>query len=102
MTKPLKHEYQIQYVDNTYRIVDWTNAEFTKVGEAIEAGKSALVLKEGIFVLKDIRAIVYIPPVPVEEPQEQEPTQYEEWGFIQDPEIIADLKEFGLLGGDNS
>lgn len=99
MTKPLKHEYQIQYIDNTYRIVDWTNAEFIKIGEAIAEGKHALVLKEGIFVLNDIRAVVYIPPVPIEESKEEEqPTQFDEWGFIQDPEMIESLKEFGLIG----
>ena len=99
MTKPLKHEYQIQYIDNTYRIVDWTNAEFIKIGEAIAEGKHALVLKEGIFVLNDIRAVVYIPPVPIEVSKEEErPTQFDEWGFIQDPEMIESLKEFGLIG----
>ncbi len=104
MTKAKKFTYRIQYIDNTYQMVDWTKAEFDKVGRALEDGKSGVTLNEGIFRLSDIRAIVYIPPIP--EPTEEEKklqkeheNELSEWGFV-DPESAKWLKSQGIdVGG---
>ena len=92
-----KRQYQIQYTDNTYRMVDWTQDEFKLVCECIVHEALAAVLEDGIFVLHDIRAIVLIPLVP-EEP-EQEENQLPEWGFV-DHDTAEWLKANGIdLGG---
>lgn len=99
MTKPRKYQYQIQYVDNTYRIAEWTKKEFEDIGQAMQAEFNTIVLEDGIFRLTDIRAIAFIPePEPLEEAAEDE-NQLSEWGFV-DAETAAWLRAQGIdLGG---
>jgi hypothetical protein len=99
MTKPKKHDYRIQYIDNTYQVVEWSKPEFQLIGEAMEKGKHAILLEEGIFKIKDIRAIVFLPPVPVLTPEEQkakdEDDALSEWGFTA-PDVQEWLKSQGI------
>jgi hypothetical protein len=100
MKKPKKHDYRIQYIDNTYQIVDWSKPEFQAVGQAMEDDKAAVLLEEGIFKLSDIRAIVFLPPVPVLTPEEQKAKEEDEaglseWGFTE-PDVQEWLKSQGI------
>lgn len=93
MTKAKKNMYQIQYHDNTYRMVDWTKAEYKEVGEAMENEKNVVIFDEGIFRVDFIRAVVFIPePEPITKEEENKLTEY--GGF--DPEIIEWIKEQGI------
>lgn len=98
MTKPKKFQYQIQYTDNTYRIVEWTKAEFSLVGDAIIDEKSAIVLDDGIFRLNEVRTIVFIPGPPEPEKTEDEENQLGEWDFVDDPDVKDYLRDIGLVG----
>jgi hypothetical protein len=92
MTKPKKFPYQIQYTDNTYRMVDWTKAEYASVGESMSDDKRIVVLDDGIYVLSDIRTIVIIPEI---EPVVEEESQLSEYGGY-DIETIEWLKSQGI------
>jgi hypothetical protein len=86
MAKPKVYEYRIQYVDNVYQVVSWTKTQFTKVGEAMEQGKPAILLDTEIVRLTDIRAIVFLPEIvePTEEEvkkQQEKESKLSEWGF---------------------
>lgn len=104
MTKPKKNQYRIQYVDNTFQMVDWTKKEFETVGQQMCEDKEAITLDDGIFRLSSIRAIVFIPPVPEltdEEKKAQAEQQLTEWGFV-DNDTAVWLKNAGIdLGGVN-
>jgi hypothetical protein len=91
-----KLQYQIQYVDNSYRMVDWTEDEYELVGACITDNKHAVVLKDGIFILDHIRAIVHLVPIVEEAPEENQLT---DWGFV-DPQTAEWLRANGInLGG---
>jgi len=103
MTPPKTYQYQIQYVDNTYRMVDWTKAEFVQVGEWISEQKYSIVLSDGIFILRDIRAIVIIPEV--EESKDNglaEDQKLTEWGFVDNDTAtyLKDVMGIDLMGGN--
>lgn len=89
-------QYQIQYTDNSYRMVDWTEDEFELVGACIIESKNAVVLKDGIFVLHDVRAIVLIPPI-VEEITDDE-NNLTDWGFV-DAQTAEWLRAQGIEVG---
>lgn len=92
-----KLQYQIQYTDNSYRMVDWTKDEFNKVGRSIMTNDNAVVLDDGIFALRDVRAIVYFPPLEEEQPQEE--SELTDWGFV-DQQTAEWLRANGIdLGG---
>jgi hypothetical protein len=96
MTKAKKFQYQIQYVDNTYRIVEWTKAEYSEVVDAMAHADRIVAFDEGIFVLSDVRTIVFIPEI--EEPEQEkidEENALTEWGFV-DPDVAAWLKSQGI------
>lgn len=93
--------YQIQYTDNTYRMVDWTKQEFDFIGAGMVAGKTTVVLDDGIFSLVHIRAIVFIPPVVEPEVPEGENELDDEWGFV-DRETAEWLKIQGIEVGRKS
>lgn len=100
MTAPKAFMYRIQYVDNTYQVVDWTKAEFKEVGQALVEGQSGVMLDNGIFRLTDIRAIVFLPPAPEPTKEElkkqiDEESQLGEWTWA-DPEVRAWLKDQGV------
>jgi hypothetical protein len=100
MTNPKKYDYRIQYIDNTYQVVEWSKPEFRAVGKAMANDEFAVVLDEGIFRIKDIRAIVFLPPVPVLTPEEQKAKEEDEaglseWGFV-DPDVQQWLKDQGI------
>lgn len=97
MTKPKTYTYQIQYNDNTYRIVDWTKAEFKEVAESLAKQQAAAVLEDGVFVLHDVRAIVLLPEVEEETPEQKETKEQNltEWGFV-DADTAEWLKNQGI------
>lgn len=112
MTKPKRHMYRIQYLNDSYQIVEWTKDEFKQVGEDMRAGFDIVALEDGIFRVRDVRAIVYLPPVPEKEPptqqevddmQEKAKKQFEEWGFV-DQATMEWLVENGIMdmGGDEN
>jgi hypothetical protein len=49
MTKPKKHDYRIQYIDNTYQVVEWSKPEFQAVGEAMEKGSTCHLIRRRYF-----------------------------------------------------
>ena len=81
MTKPKKYDYLIQYNDDKYRALKWTKAEFEKVGEAIVGSKRAIALDKGIFVLTDVKAIVELEPMPIEQEPEKRVGEYDGYDF---------------------
>jgi hypothetical protein len=99
MTPPKQFQYRIQYVDNTYQMVDWTKPEFNSAFTAMAEDKKVLKVSDGIFRLDHIRTIVLIPPLP--EPTEEEKKVIEEenklseWGFVDDASALW-LKEVGI------
>jgi hypothetical protein len=100
MTNPKKYDYRIQYIDNTYQVVEWSKPEFKIVGKAMEEDKVAVMLEEGIFKINHIRAIVFLPLVPVLTPEEQKAKEEDdaglsEWGFV-DPDVQQWLKSQGF------
>jgi hypothetical protein len=105
MAKAKVFQYRIQYVDNTYQLVEWTKTEFNNVYHSIEEGKTMVICGDDMFRINDIRAIVFLPPLP--EPTEAEKKaqaeqQLSEWGFV-DAETAQWLKDNGidLTGGGN-
>jgi hypothetical protein len=96
-----KNMYQIQYTDNTYRMVDWTKEEFKQVGRDMENEDKVSILNDGIFSLVHIRAIVFIPPVVEPEIPEGENELDDEWGFV-DRETAEWLKIQGIEVGRKS
>jgi hypothetical protein len=104
MAKAKTYQYRIQYVDNTYQLVDWTKAQFEYVGKAMATDESAVIVGDDIFRVSDIRAIVFLPPVPEPTPEEKKAEaeqQLSEWGFV-DPEVAEWLKNNGInIGGVN-
>lgn len=96
-TKPKKYLYQIQYSDNTYRLINLTKQEWASVSLAIEADKRVCMLDEAVFVLTDIRAIVFIPEEESEEKTEEEKEEglLSEYGFAE-PEVLEWLRENGV------
>ena len=95
MTKARTYSYQIQYVDQSYRIIDWTKQEFKTVMTALNDEKHAVVLEDGGFVLKDIRAVVLIPEIKEEKENKQQDEILSEWGFV-DHKTAEWLKEQGI------
>jgi hypothetical protein len=97
-------QYRIQYIDNTYQLVDWTKAEFDGVFGSMAEDKKVAKVADDLFRLDDIRAIVFLPPIP--EPTKEEKLaetegQLSEWGFV-DPDTAQWLKDQGIkLGGDS-
>lgn len=68
----IKNMYRIQYVDNTYQMVDWTDYQLHLVHEAMKDCEHVIMIDRCIFKLDHIRSIVFIPPVVEEEKPEQE------------------------------
>jgi hypothetical protein len=104
MTKPKRFQYQIQYTDNTYRMVDWSKPEFNQVASAMANDKKIAVLEDSLFVLYDVRTIVLIPELPEPKAPSKEETQLTEWGFVDDPTAVY-LKDvlgidLGQIGGN--
>jgi hypothetical protein len=103
VTKPKRFQYQIQYVDNTYRMVDWTKLEFNQVAMAMSKEQIVTTLEDSIFVLKDIRTIVLLPEIPAPKtPKDENPLT--EWGFV-DPATAEYLRDVlgvdvGQIGGN--
>jgi hypothetical protein len=105
MTKPKRFQYQIQYTDNSTRIVDWSKPDFNQVALAMSKEQTVSIMEDGIFVLKDIRTIVLIPEIQESEKQLADAKhQLTEWGFVDDATAVY-LKEvlgidLGQLGGN--
>jgi hypothetical protein len=98
MAKAKKFTYRIQYVDNIYQLVEWTKAEFDSVGEMLCTDRTMITVGNDMFRSSDIRAIVFLPPIPeptIEEKQAEAEHQLSEWGFV-DPEVQAWLKAAGI------
>lgn len=96
MTKAKDFLYQIQYHDNTYRMIDVTKSEFKEIGEAIVSGQKAIMLDDMILDLQYVRGIVLVPePEPEQQPETAEENKLTEWGFV-DPDTAAWLKSQGI------
>lgn len=91
--------YQIQYTDNTYRLINLFDFEWHKLCDSMVADMDVCIMQDSILVLRDIRAVVYIPPAP--EPTEEEKAAQEdalgEWDFA-DVDTTAWLREQGIGG----
>lgn len=98
MTKARTYQYQIQYTDQSYRIIDWTRKEFETVMNALAEEKHAAILTDGGFVLKDIRAVVLIPEIKEDTEQKQEENVLTEWGFVE-PKVAEWLQANGINTG---
>jgi hypothetical protein len=61
---------------------------------AITDGDNAIVLSDGIFVLRDIRAIVLVPEI-VQEKEPEDANKLTEWGFV-DQETAEWLRANGV------
>lgn len=96
-----KQMYQIQYTDNTYRMVDWTVEEFKQICEDMIDEMKVSIMTDGVFSLVHIRAIVLIPPMPIEEKPEEDNELDDEWGFV-DRETAEWLKVQGIEVGRKS
>lgn len=98
-----KHQYQIQYTDNTYRMVEWTKKEFKKVCRRLAFRLRTVALSDGVFMLKDVRTIVFIPPAPeLTEEEKKNETNLTEWGFVDDDTALW-LQAHGInLQGSDS
>lgn len=101
MTKAKDFQYRIQYIDNTYQIVDWTKDEFKSVGRSMAEGKQVVVLDDQVFRLHDIRAIVFLPEPKQEAVRTKDEkiadaeNQMTEWGFV-DQETAEWLRAQGI------
>jgi hypothetical protein len=98
MTKPKKFQYRIQYQDNTYQIVDWTKPELQSVFKSMCMEKTYVKVDEDVFRVSDIRAIVFLPPMPEPTPEEKkaaEEQELTEWGGY-DADTIAWLRQQGI------
>jgi hypothetical protein len=94
----MKKMYQIQYHDQTYRIVKWTDEEFDKVKTCMQGEFTVCALSDSVFKLTDIRAIVLVPAVETEEVAE-DGKGTGEWDFVDDA-TAAWLKANGMdIGG---
>lgn len=93
--------YRIQYKDNTYQIVDWTEEEFKNVCKHKANNEAAAYTKKILVDLQDVRTIVFIPPTPPPtekekiEMKEYADSQLNEWGFV-DMETLAWLRANGI------
>lgn len=100
MEESIKETYRIQYVDNTYQLVDWTEDDFNKVYELMMVKNPFAMVDKCIYRLSDIRAIVFLPPVPEEEevPDEKTVVITETGSF--EKELYDTLVENGYDLGD--
>jgi hypothetical protein len=101
MAKAKKYDYRIQYVDNTYQMVNWTKADFSLVANSMVDNQSAVYVDECVFRISDVRAIVFLPPEPelTTEEKNQQEQNLTDWGFV-DPDTAVYLKE--VMGIDLS
>lgn len=98
-----KYVYRIQYIDNTYQLVEWTKAQLKDVARAMMSDTPAVLVDDDVFRVSDIRAIVHIPPQPelteAEKKAQAEQESLEEWGFV-DQATAEWLKMQGVkIGG---
>lgn len=66
-----KETYRIQYVDNTYQLVEWTIDHLALVYKDMSENKPIIMVDKCIFRTNDIRAIVHLEQEP-EQPKEDE------------------------------
>lgn len=94
-----KDTYRIQYVDNSYQIVEWTEEQLDDVYRDMASGEEVSLLNKCIFRLKDIRTITFLPPVEEElddNPEEPETVMVTEEG-VYDKEVYDILQSMGML-----
>lgn len=89
-----KETYRIQYIDNTYQLVEWTDEDLKEVAILMSDNRPIAVVSKCIYRLSDIRAIVHIPPVPEEEEEEKQPMVVTEMGAYE-----RELYEFLVESG---
>ena len=86
--------YQIQYTDNSYRIIELDKSEFDAIALALSFEKHYVHLEEALLVLHDVRAIVKLQE-DEEIEAEEEAYNDSEYGFV-DHETAKWLKENGV------
>ena len=90
--------FRIQYVDNTYQLVEWTNEEFFDVAKDMSEGRTIAVVNRCLYRLIDIRAIVYIPPV--SDVEAEKDAQVITESGVYERELFEQLKEMGYELGE--
>lgn len=96
-----KDMYRIQYVDNNYQLVEWTEDQLDNVYRDMSSGEEVSLVDKCIFRLKDIRAITYLPPIVEEEetPEEEQTVVLTEMGTY-DKEIFELMQQLGVDVGE--
>lgn len=97
MTKPKERLYQIQYMDNTYRMIDLTKVDYDCIGKCMMDGKTFVKMEKCILRLDEIRAIVLIPePEPAaEQTEDGQQSVHPEYGAY-DEATVEWLKANGV------
>jgi hypothetical protein len=73
------NDYKIEYTDLSFRVVTWSDTDFSEVCKLISKRKVCAVVDGSLYMLEDIRNIVKLDPLPQEKPEE-EPVQPQETG----------------------
>ena len=79
----IKETYRIQYVDNTYQLVDWTEEQLPRVYDDMLHDDKVTIIDKCIFRLSDIRAIVHIPQEEENEKEEKQQLVVTEMGAYE-------------------
>jgi hypothetical protein len=66
------HLFRIQYIDQTYQLVNWTNDQLYTVYQQMNDGVNVILMDKCIFKVADIRAITYLEPLEEEEKSTEE------------------------------
>lgn len=95
MTKPKDKLYQIQYKDNTFRMIDLTKSEYDTIGKCMMNGKKYVKFDKAILQVDEIRAIVLMPEIQEPELDEEGKPVTPEYGGYDD-ETLKWLKDNGV------
>lgn len=79
------NDYSICYSDGSYRTVQWWTDEFKQIAKAMKWKwiKRSVVIAGCLYDLKDIRAVIELPPLPEEpETEEEQPQETGAYDFL--------------------
>jgi hypothetical protein len=68
-------------MNETFRVIEWTKAEFDKVSQAVVDKQHAVALAEGVFLLEDVKAVVKLKPIQPYQPEKVPEKYADEYGF---------------------
>jgi hypothetical protein len=69
------NDYKIEYTDLSFRVVTWSDTDFSEVCKLISKRKVCAVVDGSLYMLEDIRNIVKLDPLPQEIPNEKPQTE---------------------------